>query len=165
MSLSAPFFNWAVAATFPQKGPSRVATVDVIAGRAALLLMTDLLLMIAIGLLTALVIMAMVAMSKLNSIKELWERVQDKLSHIYSGVDKLDTGMNWFLSREGIKVDYCHSNWRWMIVSRDDTSNIYRTLKELDRDKREALAKALYEANLQAMRDFDKEQKKEAKKK
>lgn len=103
--------------------------------------------------------------SKLANIKELWERVQDKLSHIYSGVDKIDTGLNWFLSREGVKVDYCHSNWRWMIVSRDDTSSIYRTLKDLDRDKREALAKALYEANLQAMRDFNKEQKKEAKKK
>jgi len=123
--------------------------------------MTDVLLMIAIGLLTALVIMAMVAMSKLNGIKELWERVQDKLSHIYSGIDKLDTAVDWFLSREGLKLDYCHANWRWLIVSRDDTSNIYRTLKELDRDKREALAKALYEANLQAMRDFNKEQKKE----
>ena len=95
------------------------------------------------------------------TLKTAMEKMQDKLSHIYSGVDKLDTAVDWFLSREGLKVDYCHANWRWLIVSRDDTSNIYRTLKELDRDKREALAKALYEASLQAMRDFNKEQKKE----
>lgn len=99
--------------------------------------------------------------SELTSLKTVMERMQDKLSHISSGIDKLDTGLDWFLSREGLKVDYCHANWRWLIVSRDDTSNIYRTLKELDRDKREALAKALYEASLQAMRDFNKEQKKE----
>mgnify|MGYP003289424843 CR=1 FL=1 len=99
--------------------------------------------------------------SRLGYIKELWERVQDKLSRINSGIDKLDTAVDWFLGREGLKVDYCHANWRWLIVSRDDKSNIYRTLQELDRDKREALAKALYEANLQAMRDFNKEQKKE----
>jgi hypothetical protein len=99
--------------------------------------------------------------SELGTLKTAMEKMQDKLSHISSGIDKLDTGLDWFLSREGLKIDYCHANWRWLIVSRDDNSNIYRTLKELDRDKREALAKALYEASLQAMRDFNKEQKKE----
>lgn len=127
--------------------------------------MTNVLLMIAIGLLAALVIMAIVAMSKLNNTKELWEHVQDKLSRISSGLDKLDTAVDWFLGREGLKLEYMHATWRWYVTSRDDTSSIYRTLKELDRDKREALAKALYEASLQAMRDFNKEQKKEAKKK
>lgn len=123
--------------------------------------MTNILLLIALGLLVILVILVAVGLSRLSNLKELWERVQDKLSHVYSGVDKLGTGLDWFLSREGLRVDYCHANWRWLIVSRDDNSNIYRTLKELDRDKREALAKALYEASLQAMRDFNKEQKKE----
>lgn len=99
--------------------------------------------------------------SRLGYIKELWERVQDKLSHIYSGVDKLDTGLNWFLFREGVKVDYSHSNWRWMIVSRDDNVSLYSAMKRMDNEQRETLAKALYEAHLQAMRDFNKEQKKE----
>ena len=99
--------------------------------------------------------------SEQATLKTVMERMQDKLSRISSGLDKLDTAVDWFLSREGLKVDYCHANWRWLIVSRDDKSTIYRTLQELDRDKREALVKALYEASLQAMRDFNKEQKKE----
>lgn len=117
------------------------------------------------ALLFVVTIMLFWTRSEQATLNTVMERMQDKLSHIFSGIDKLDTAVDWFLSREGLKLDYCHANWRWLIVSRDDNSNIYRTLKELDRDKREALAKALYEANLQAMRDFDKEQKKEAKKK
>jgi len=113
------------------------------------------------ALLFVVTIMLFWTRSEQAELKTAMERMQDKLSHIFSGIDKLDTAVDWFLSREGLKLDYCHANWRWLIVSRDDNSNIYRTLNELDRDKREALAKALYEANLQAMRDFDKEQKKE----
>ena len=161
MYLPAPFLFGLSRPLFLTKGPPRVATVDVIAGRAALLLMTDVLLMIAIGLLTALVIMAMVAMSKLNVIKELWDRTRDKLARIDSGLDKMNTAVDWWLGREGLKLEYTHVNWRWIITSRDDKSSIYRTLENMDRDKREALARVLYEANLQAMRDFTKEQEKE----
>lgn len=116
--------------------------------------------MMAIGLLVVLVIMASVAMAKLNSIKELWDRTRDKLARIDSGLDKMNTAVDWWLGREGLKLEYMHSTWRWIITSRDDESSLYRTLENMDRDKREALARALYEANLQAMRDFNKEQEK-----
>lgn len=122
--------------------------------------MTNTLLLIAIGLLVTLIILAIVALNKLGSMNETWERTRDKLASLSSGIDKLDAAVDWWLGREGLKLDYM--SWRWIVTSRDDKS-IYRTLEEMDRDKREALARALYEANLQAMRDFKKEQTKKDK--
>lgn len=122
--------------------------------------MTNILLIIAIGLLTTLIILAIVGLSRLSNLKELCERVHDKLSCINSGIDKLGTAVDWWLGREGFKLEYAHINWRWFVTRTDDKSSIYRTVAEMDRDKREALARALYEANLQAMRDFNKEQEK-----
>ena len=101
--------------------------------------------------------------SKINNLSSFNDMLRDKLARLNSGLDKLDAGLDWFLSREGVKVDYCHANWRWLIVSRDDSTSLYRAMKTIDREQREALAKALYEANLQAMRDFDKEQHKKEK--
>lgn len=98
--------------------------------------------------------------SDLSAIKSFNDMVRDKLARLNSGLDKLDAGLDWFLSREGLKLDYMHATWRWYVTSRDDGNSLYRTMRELDRDKREALAKALYEASLQAMRDFDKEKSK-----
>ena len=126
--------------------------------------MTNTLLFIAIGFLVTLIILAIVGLSRLNNLKELWERVRDKLSSMSSGLDKFDTAVDWWLGREGVKLEYMHANWRWIITSRDEKGSLYSTLERMDRDKREALAKALYEANLQAMRDFNKEQKKETSK-
>lgn len=120
--------------------------------------MTNILLLIALGLLVTLIILAIVALNKLGNMNETWERTRDKLATLSSGIDKLDTAADWWLGREGLKLEYC--NWRWLITSKDDNRSLYRTLAEMDRDKREALARALYEANLQALRDFDKEQTK-----
>ena len=106
-----------------------------------------------------LIILAIVGLNKLGSMNETWERTRDKLATISSGMDKINTAVEWWLGREGLKLEYTNINWRWIVTSRDDKS-IYRTLEEMDRDKREALARALYEANLQAMRDFNKEQEK-----
>ena len=127
--------------------------------------MTGILLLIAIGLLVALIILAIVALNKLSDMKETWERTRDKLSTVSSALDKMNTAVEWWLGREGLKLEYTNITWRWMITSKDDKSSLYRTLSEMDRDKREALARALYEANLQAMRDFNKEQEKEKRRK
>lgn len=106
-----------------------------------------------------LIILAIVGLNKLGSMNETWERTRDKLATISSGMDKINTAVEWWLGREGLKLDYTNISWRWIVTRKDDKS-IYRTLEEMDRDKREALARALYEANLQAMRDFNKEQEK-----
>ena len=127
--------------------------------------MTGILLLIAIGLLVTLIILAIVALNKLSDMKETWERTRDKLSTVSSALDKMNTAVEWWLGREGLKLEYTNITWRWMITSKDDKSSLYRTLSEMDRDKREALARALYEANLQAMRDFNKEQEKEKRRK
>lgn len=107
-----------------------------------------------------LIILAIVGLNKLGSMNETWERTRDKLATISSGMDKINTAVEWWLGREGFKLEYANINWRWFVTRTDDKSSIYRTVAEMDRDKREALARALYEANLQAMRDFDKEQTK-----
>jgi biopolymer transport protein ExbB/TolQ len=128
--------------------------------------MTNILLLIAIGLLVTLIILAIVGLNKLGNMTETWERTRDKLASLSSGIDKLDTAVDWWLGREGLKLEYTNINWRWIVTSSSsDDKSIYRTLEEMDRDKREALARALYEANLQAMRDFNKEQEKEKRRK
>lgn len=122
--------------------------------------MTNILLLIAIGLLATLIILALVGLSRLSNLKELWEHARDKLSSMSSCLNKFDTAVDWWLGREGVKLEYMHANWRWIITSRDDKNSLYRTLENMDRDKREALARSIYEAHLQAMRDFNKEQEK-----
>lgn len=121
--------------------------------------MTNTLLLIALGLLVTLIILTIVALNKLGNMNETWERTRDKIASLSSGMDKVNTAVEWWLGREGLKLEYTNLSWRWFVTGKDDKST-YRTLAELDRDKREALARALYEANLQAMRDFDKEQSK-----
>ena len=121
--------------------------------------MTNILLIIAIGLLVTLIILAIVALSKIGNMNETWERTRDKLATLSSGIDKINTAVEWWLGQQGLKLEYTNLSWRWFVTGKDDKSS-YRTLDEMDRDKRAALARALYEANLQAMRDFDKEQTK-----
>lgn len=121
--------------------------------------MTNTLLLIALGLLVTLIILAIVALNKLGNMNETWERTRDKIASLSSGMDKVNTAVEWWLGREGLKLEYTNLSWRWFVTGKDDKST-YRTLAEMDKDKREALARALYEANLQAMRDFDKEQAK-----
>jgi hypothetical protein len=123
------------------------------------------LLLIVIGLLATLIIMVIMALNKLGSMNETWDRTRDKLATISSGMDKMNTAVEWWLAREGLKLEYTNINWRWIVTSSSDDKSIYRTLEEMDRDKRKALARALYEANLQAMRDFNKEQEKEKRRK
>jgi len=129
-------------------------------------MINTLLLLIAIGLLVTLIILAIVGLNKLGSLNEHWERTSDKLPPISSSLDKMNTAVEWWLGREGMKLEYTHLGWgwKWFVTSKDDKT-IYRTLKEEDKDKREAFARAIYEAHLQAMRDFDKEQSKEQSKK
>ncbi len=121
--------------------------------------MTNTLILISIGLLVTLIILAIVALNKLGNMNETWERTRDKIASLSSGMDKVNTAVEWWLGQQGLKLEYANLSWRWFVTGKDDKST-YRTLEEMDRDKRAAFARALYEANLQAMRDFDKEQAK-----
>ena len=116
------------------------------------------------SMLTTLIIIGIVCLHRLADIKELWDRVRDKLSSNETRLNKFEAAVEWFLQKEGMKLDSTYYGWRWYVVPTDD-DHLRDWLTRTDRSKREELAKALYEANLQAMRDFDKEQKKEAKKK
>ena len=114
------------------------------------------------AMLTTLIILGILCLHRLDHVKELWNRVRDKLASNDTRLNKLEAAVEWFLQKEGMKLDMLH--WRWYVTPTDD-GHLRDWLMRTDDRKREALAEALYKSTLQAMRDFDKEHKKEAKKK
>ena len=115
--------------------------------------------LIALLLLISLVVMAGMALSRLAVINELWERVRDKVASFDNRMAKVETAMEWFLQKEGMKLDNMHTTWKWYVVPTDDWK-LRDWLDRKDDRKREELAEAIYKAHLQAMRDHDKETKK-----
>lgn len=113
------------------------------------------------AMLTTLIVIGMICLHRLADIKELWERIRDKLASNDTRLNKLEAAVEWFLQKEGMKLDMLH--WRWYVTPTDD-GHLRDWLERKDYREREALAEALYKSTLQAMRDHDKEQKKEAKK-
>ena len=119
--------------------------------------------LIALLLLISLVVMAGMALSRLAVINELWERVRDKVASFDNRMAKVETAMEWFLQKEGMKLDNMHTTWKWYVVPTDDWK-LRDWLDRKDDRKREELAEAIYKAHLQAMRDHDKELEKKPKK-
>ena len=111
------------------------------------------------SMLTTLIIIGIVCLHRLADIKELWDRVRDKLSSNETRLNKFEAAVEWFLQKEGMKLDSTYSGWRWYVVPTDD-GKLRDWLTRTDERKREALAEAIYKAHLQAMRDHDKETKK-----
>ena len=114
------------------------------------------------AMLITLIIIVIICLHRLADVKELWERVRDKLASTDTHLNKLESAVEWFLQKEGMKLDMLH--WRWYVTPTDD-GHLRNWLRRTEDRKRKALADAMYKSTLQAMRDFDKEQKKEAKKK
>ena len=95
----------------------------------------------------------------LAEIKELWQRVRDKLASNETHLNKFDAAVEWFLQKEGMELKSSYSGWRWDVFPTGD-GKLRDWLMRTDERKREALAEALYKSTLQAMRDHDKEKKK-----
>ena len=119
--------------------------------------------LIALLLLVTLVVMAGMALSRLDDIKELWYRVRDKLASNESHLGKIEAAAEWFLQREGMELRGSCTGWHWLVVPIDD-GHLRDWLDRKECRTREELAEYIYKAHLQAMRDFDKEQKKKPKK-
>lgn len=119
--------------------------------------------LIALLLLISLVVMAGMALSRLAVINELWERVRDKVASFDNRMAKVETAMEWFLQKEGMKLDNMHTTWKWYVVPTDDWK-LRDWLDRKDDRKREELAETIYKAHLQAMREHDKELAKKSKK-
>lgn len=109
------------------------------------------------AMLTTLIIIGIICLHRLADVKELWNRVRDKLASNDTRLNKLEAAVEWFLQKEGMKLDMLH--WRWYVTPTDD-GHLRDWLMRTDDRKREALAEALYKSTLQAMRDHDKETKK-----
>lgn len=114
------------------------------------------------AMLTTLIVIAILCLRRLGDIKELVDRVRDKVDSVYNRMSKLETATDWFLQKEGMKLDMLH--WRWYVTTTDD-GHLRDWLDRKEDRKNSALAEAIYKGYIQAMRDFDKEQKKETKKK
>lgn len=111
------------------------------------------------AMLTTLIIIGIICLHRLADIKELWDRVRDKLASNQTCLNKLDAAVEWFLQKEGMKLESTYSSWRWYVTPTDD-GHLRDWLMRTEDRKREALADALYKSTLQAMRDHDKEKKK-----
>lgn len=120
--------------------------------------------LIALLLLVTLVVMAGMALCRLADVRELWERLRAQLAANEGHLNKVETAVDWFLQKEGMKVDFMHATWKWYVTSIDD-GHLRDWLDRKDDRKREELADSIYRAYLQAMRDRDKERAKETKKK
>lgn len=116
------------------------------------------------SMLTTLIIIGIVCLHRLADVKELWDRVRDNLASNETRLNKFDAAVEWFLQKEGMKLESTCTSWRWFVTPTDD-GHLRDWLMRTDERKRDALADALYKSTLQAMRDFASEQKKEAKKK
>jgi hypothetical protein len=119
---------------------------------------------IALLLLIILVVMVGMALSRLAENKELWERVRNRLASNDSHLSQYDAVVEWLLQKEGMRLDSSHFGCRWTVVP-DKDGKLRDWLDRKEDRRREELAESIYKAYLQAMRDHDKEQKKEAKKK
>ena len=119
--------------------------------------------LVALLLLVTLVVMAGMALCRLADIKELWDRVRDKLASNQVPLTKIEAAAEWFLHKEGMKLEMSQSLWRGYVVPTDD-GHIRDWLDRKEDRKREELADSIYRAYLQAMRDHDKEVAKKPKK-
>lgn len=120
--------------------------------------------LIALLLLVTLVVMAGMALCRLADIKELWDRVRDKLASNESHLGKIEAAAEWFLQREGMELRGSCTGWHWVVIPTGD-GKLRDWLDRKECRTREELAESIYKAHLQAMRDHDKELAKETKKK
>lgn len=111
------------------------------------------------AMLTTLIIIGILCLRRLGDMEEKWDRVRDKLATNETRLNKFEAAVEWFLQKEGMKLESTYSGWRWFVTPTDDR-HLRDWLVRTDERKREELAKALYDASLQAMRDHDKETKK-----
>lgn len=110
----------------------------------------------------ALIVIASIALHRLAGINELVDRLRDKVDSVHNRMSKLETATDWFLQKDGMKLDMM--NWRWFVTSMDD-GKLRDWLDRKEDRKNSALAEAIYKGYIQAMRDYAQETKKEAKKK
>lgn len=123
---------------------------------------------IGVGLLVANMVCLVLVLRKLNTLGDLCNRMNDKSSAASSRLNKIEAAVEWWLQKEGMRLELSSSPWsscmqRWAVLPMED-GHLRDWLTRTEERKREALADALYKANIQAMRDFDNETKKANKK-
>lgn len=118
---------------------------------------------IGVGLLVANMVWLAFILHRLKTIDDLWNRIRDKSSAVDTRLNKIEAAVEWWLQKEGMRLEMSSSLWRWYVVPTDD-GHLRDWLTRTEERKREALADALYKASIQAMRDFENETKKANKK-
>lgn len=106
--------------------------------------------------------------SKVNKMYELGERLRDKWASTQSLCQKLEAGIVYLLAEKGMHIESTGS-WTtpWVVGSmgtarqRQEMEDAWKGMCQ----HREDLVKAIYEANMQTLIDWDKTKKKGGKKK
>lgn len=99
------------------------------------------------------------------AMKELSEKLRDKWSQTEHRAKKLERGLDWFLARDGMTLDYSGCTWEWIVKpihpARGELDHAWKQMA----DHREEIVFALYEANKRALHDWDREKSQAEKKK
>lgn len=102
-----------------------------------------------------------------GSVSDMRERLgymRDKWAQTEARTKKIEKGLDWFLSRHGLKLEFSNISWDWLITSIHQGHELDDCWKQIQRH-REEIVYALYEANKRALEDHDKEKNKKGKKK
>lgn len=102
-----------------------------------------------------------------GSVSDMRERLgymRDKWAQTEARTKKIEKGLDWFLSRHGLKLEFSNVSWDWLITPISKGHELDDCWKQIYRH-REEIVYALYEANKRALEDHDKDKNKKGKKK
>lgn len=112
-----------------------------------------------------LVVMVFWQHDDMGAMKELSEKLRDKWAQTEARTKKLERGLEWFLSRYDMKMDFSRDSWDWNVVPVEKpglaTDDAWKQMAA----HREEIVYALYEANKRALHDWDREKTNKEKKK
>ena len=98
-----------------------------------------------------------------SEMKELLSSLRDKWAQTEGRTRKIEKAVDWFLERNGLKLDRSNISWDWNIMPIQQGHELDEWWKQIQRH-REEIVYALYESTKSALDDHDKEKNKKDKK-
>lgn len=101
--------------------------------------------------------------STISAMKELSSALRDKWAQTEGRTRKIEKAVDWWLERNGLKLDRSNISWDWNIMPIQQGHELDEWWKQIQRH-REEIVYALYESTKSALDDHDKEKNKKDKK-
>jgi len=98
-----------------------------------------------------------------SEMKELLSSLRDKWAQTEGRTRKIEKAVDWFLERNGLKLDRSNISWDWTIMPIQQGHELDDWWKQIQMH-REEIVYALYESTKSALDDHDKEKNKKDKK-